>query len=214
MTTASATPPTHGLRVEVFLDYWNFTLSLPSEDRFHTDYRVLGGVLAQAALETVDPTARLIYEGMTVYGSFQEGERHANLRDWFDKISGFPAVSVVTTLQRRVRRTLSCHRCQSFVQNCPECGSRLRGFEEKGVDVRIATDMTGGALTDQYDIGVLVSSDRDFIPMAESMKARKKKIVHAAFPPKATELSRKCWSSFSLPRLMRNFRRTHGERAT
>lgn len=134
MTTPPTTSPTHGLRVKVFLDFvfldfWNFTLELKSWDPdFRTNYRILGRVLSKAAAETVDPTARIDYEGMTVYGSFQDGQQHAKLRNWFDTVSGFPGVSVVTTLQRKVRRTLSCRRCHSPVHNCPECGSKLRGF--------------------------------------------------------------------------------------
>ncbi|WP_419936862.1 NYN domain-containing protein [Candidatus Palauibacter sp.] len=39
----------------------------------------------------------------------------------------------------------------------------MRGTEEKGVDVRMATDMISLAWVDNYDIAVLVSSDRDFV---------------------------------------------------
>ena len=48
----------------------------------------------------------------------------------------------------------------------------MRGTEEKGVDVRMATDMISLAWVDYYDIAVLVSSDRDFVPVAEFLETR------------------------------------------
>ena len=59
----------------------------------------------------------------------------------------------------------------------------MRGTEEKGVDVRMATDMISLAWADNYDIAVLVSSDRDFVPVAEFLETRGIKVIHGAFPP-------------------------------
>ena len=53
------------------------------------------------------------------------------------------------------------------VATCPACGADMRGTEEKGVDLRMATDMIRLAWSDNYDIAVLVSSDQDFVPVAE-----------------------------------------------
>ena len=50
--------------------------------------------------------------------------------------------------------------------------------------------------------------------MAEFLESQSRKIVHTAFPPKASELSRKCWGSFPIPSIARNFRRTDRERVT
>lgn len=205
---ADSPPPSHGLRVRVFLDFWNFTLAMKRVDPgFQTDYRRLGGVLARAALDAVDPTARLDYDGMTIYGSYAEGDRDSKLQRWFDIVSGFPGVSLRTTPRRRVPSSITCSRCHQVVDACPECGAGLGGFKEKGVDVRLATDLIRLAWSDRYDIAVLVSSDGDFVPMAEALDAQNFKIVHAAFPPTGRELSRKCWASFSIPRIRQDFRR-------
>ena len=66
----------------MFVDFWNFQLSLntlPGEVRFETDWKVLGGILADAALEVVDGRARIAYQGMDVYGSHGEGPADARL---------------------------------------------------------------------------------------------------------------------------------------
>lgn len=208
MDSFASTAPEIRLRVKVFLDFWNFTLSMRSEDpQFQVDYRVLGQVLARAAIDTVDPAARLDYEGMIVYGSYGEGRGDAKLRAWFNTISEFTGVTLRSTPRRRTRRTIHCPSCQVTIDKCPSCASELSGFTEKGVDVRLATDLTGLAWSDRYDIGVLVSSDRDFIPMAEMLELQNRKIVHAAFPPKASELSRRCWSHISIPQIRHEFRR-------
>ena len=82
----------------------------------------------------------------------------------------------------------------------------MRGTEEKGVDVRIATDMIKLAWVDNYDTAVLVSSDKDFIPLVEFLETRGVKVLHGAFPPQGSHLSAACWDSFCIPAIRENFR--------
>ncbi len=83
----------------------------------------------------------------------------------------------------------------------------MRGTEEKGVDIRIATDMIRLAWVDNYDTAVLLSSDKDFIPLVEFLETRGIKVLHAAFPPQGAHLSRACWDTIDLPRLRHQFER-------
>ena len=57
------------------------------------------------------------------------------------------------------------------------------------------------------DIAVLVSSDRDFVPVAEFLETRGIKVIHGAFPPQGSELTGRCWGSINVPRLREAFRR-------
>ena len=59
----------------------------------------------------------------------------------------------------------------------------MRGTEEKGVDTRIATDKIKLAWVDNYDIAVLLSSDRDFVPVVEFLSTRGIKTIHGASRP-------------------------------
>ena len=77
----------------------------------------------------------------------------------------------------------------------------MKGTEEKGVDVRMATDMISLAWADNYDIAVLVSSDRDFVPVAEFLETRGIKVIHGAFPPSGAQLTARCWGSVNIVRL-------------
>ena len=57
-----------------------------------------------------------------------------------------------------------------------------------------------------YDIAVLVSSDKDFVPVAEFLETRGIKVIHAAFPPQGAELTRKCWSWINVTNSRDDFR--------
>jgi len=55
-------------------------------------------------------------------------------------------------------------------------------FREKGIDVKIATDLVAAAIDDKYDIAILVSSDSDLVPMIDWIRYRlKKKIEYIGF---------------------------------
>lgn len=55
-------------------------------------------------------------------------------------------------------------------------------FREKGIDVKIATDLMAGALDDKYDAAILVSSDTDLVPMVDWIRFRlKKKVEYVGF---------------------------------
>lgn len=71
----------------------------------------------------------------------------------------------------------------------------------------MAADMIRLAWAANYDIAVLVSSDRDFVPVAEFLETRGIKVIHAAFPPKGAQLTARCWGSLSVPALRGAFRR-------
>ena len=83
----------------------------------------------------------------------------------------------------------------------------MRGTEEKGVDTRIIADMISLAWANAYDIAVLVSADRDFVPVAEFLQTKGFKVIHGAFPPKGNFLSQKCWASMDVRKLMPAFKR-------
>ena len=56
---------------------------------------------------------------------------------------------------------------------------RLR---EKGIDVKLATDLIVGAIDDQYDAAIIISSDGDLIPAIDWVRIRmKKKIEYVGF---------------------------------
>ena len=83
----------------------------------------------------------------------------------------------------------------------------MRGTEEKGVDTRIVTDMMSLAWAANYDVAILVSSDKDFVPVAEFLQIRGIKVIHGAFPPRGAVLTQKCWASIDIQKERQNFQR-------
>lgn len=54
---------------------------------------------------------------------------------------------------------------------------RFQRTREKGIDVKLATDVLVGAFDDQYDAAIVVSSDTDLIPAIDWVRHRKGKRV-------------------------------------
>ncbi len=146
---------------------------------------------------------------MHVYGSFDPAKSNdAKLRNWFtNTLDKMPGVHVVLLERQKKKGYAKCPDCQEEAKKCPKCGHDMRGTEEKGVDTRIVTDMISLAWSNSYDVAVLVSADRDFVPVAEFLQSKGIKVVHGAFPPKGSHLSQKCWASIKLPKLMKRFQR-------
>ena len=201
--------PRNSFRVLVFVDYSNFRPSMERvELGFRIDLRPLGRCLADAAREVVEPGFELAYQGLKLYGSYDpETLAGATQRNWYEAMaSSFAGVYPVVVPRQRKRSGATCPSCFSGMDVCASCGASMRGMEEKGVDVRIATDMISMAWEGAYDVAVLVSSDRDFIPVVNFLATRVVKVVHGAFPPVASELSRACWAGIDVSRLREQFR--------
>jgi hypothetical protein len=61
---------------------------------------------------------------------------------------------------------------------CQKCHTIQETLQEKGVDVRIATDMLEDAYTDKQNTIVIISSDTDLCPALHKVKARNKKVIY------------------------------------
>ena len=194
----------YNLRVRVFVDFWNFQSSLRREEsRYNVDWNGLGRVLATEAARVVDETARVAYQGMNVYGSYDPDNPNRFLHN---TIATFPGVQVAEVPRQRKREGPRCPQCRVEVAVCPQCNADMRGTEEKGVDARIATDMIRLAWIGNYDVAVLASSDRDFIPVVEFLETRNIKVIHCTFPDQAMELARTCWGSIPIPSIKERLR--------
>lgn len=196
--------------MKVFVDFWNFQLSINSLDsEFKIDWQKLGPVVAQESMRIVDATAATSYQGMNVYGSYDgSSKKDQGLLQWASNtLNRFPGVQVTMIRRQRKRRGPICPSCHQEVSNCPNCLSDIRGTEEKGVDTRIATDMIKLAWVDNYDVAVLLSSDRDFVPVVEFLSTRGVRTIHGSFPRQGSMLTQTCWGNIQMRQVMEMFRR-------
>ncbi len=180
-----------------------------SHPSFIVDWKALGPCLAEEAAQLVDRNSGFAFQGMNVYGSYDDKKREdERLRRWFsNNLDTFPGVNAIIVPRQKKATGPKCPICHHMVSHCPACGSDMRGTEEKGVDTRIATDMVRLAWEGNYDVSVLVSSDRDFVPVAEFLETKGIKVIHGAFPPSGFHLTQKCWGSIKIPDLRHKFAR-------
>lgn len=53
----------------------------------------------------------------------------------------------------------------------------IERLREKGIDIKLATDLIVGAVDNKYDTAIIVSSDSDLIPAIDWVRYRMKKII-------------------------------------
>ncbi|MHB8377971.1 MAG: NYN domain-containing protein [Dehalococcoidia bacterium] len=211
-----ATASTGKTRIRVFIDFWNFQLTLNGREakargeadaRFPIDWRALPNVItANAAL--VLGVTDYAYEGTIIYASYNPGaadgpKQHRWLTTWLDRQPGLQVVC----LERQPKAPPTCPSCHQAIVNCPHCNARIKATIEKGVDTALVTDMIRLAWEDAHDVGVLVSSDRDLVPAVKFLDAKGRKTIQAGFPPTGVDLATSCWASFDLFPLREQFRR-------
>lgn len=197
-------------KVRIFVDFWNFSLSLRRiDDAFKLDWTKVSPTVMKEVGTLLPQGVPVIYEAMHVYGSFDPNKpSDAKFKNWFttwlDRQAG---VHISLVERQRKKGYPKCPSCQGEVPTCPACNGDMRGTEEKGVDTRIVTDMISLAWSNGFDVAVIISSDRDFVPVAEFLQTKGIKVIHASFPPVGSQLSQKCWGSFSVPAVMNSFRK-------
>src|ERR1700753_1667353 len=161
------------LRVRIFVDFWNFSLSLRSaDDSFRVNWDPIAQLFTAEAGKLVDPSTPVSFEALHVYGSYDPAKpQDVKFRNWMANVLDKKPGTHVVLLERQKKRGYpKCPVCQNEVTNCPACKNDMRGTEEKGIDTRIVADMISLAWANAYDIGVLVSADRDFVPVAEFLQ--------------------------------------------
>jgi uncharacterized LabA/DUF88 family protein len=194
-------------RVRVFVDYWNFQLSLNALEaklrgvgdyRFQIAWARLGPWLAAKACAVAGVPAHS-FEGVIIYTSYDPSrEDGKKFNQWATtKLSRFPGVQVHCR-ERKPRSLPRCPACHQLIANCPHCTKRIVSTVEKGVDTLVATDMIRLAWEQAYDLAVLATSDSDLVPAVEFLNLRGRKIVQAGFPPVGIDLARSCWASFNV----------------
>src|SRR5438874_345236 len=97
MSAPSTVVPRRAHRVYLFIDFWNFELSMKDADgRFRADYKALAPALITAAMKIVDQNGIGEFAGMGVYiSSDMSNEKEAGLRKWAtNTLDRFPGIKV------------------------------------------------------------------------------------------------------------------------
>ncbi|MEW5825483.1 MAG: NYN domain-containing protein [Candidatus Bipolaricaulota bacterium] len=203
----SENPAAQTQRLRVFLDYWNFQLTLNERAgaQLKLDWIALPVWIANRADEVIAATGESPgkYVGGIVYASYDAwNPKDGHLKSWLENVvSRAPGMKVVTK-ERKPKSPPKCPVCHAEISVCPYCKEPIRRMGEKGIDTGLVTDLLKHAWEDTYDTAVLVSADADYIPAVEFVQEKGKRVIHVGFPPDGMELRKACWSSVDLGSLI------------
>ena len=186
-------------KVRYFVDFWNFQLTLNevAPKGYKLDWKEFPSWLSYRASEITGQ--HLQFDGIHIYMSYnRRSAKDRRLRDWaMNVLDRLPGTQVILR-ERKAKGPPTCPSCHKLVSLCPYCGATMSGTVEKGSDVALVTDLLTLAWDGAWQVAVLVSSDRDFIPAVERLGTRGFRIINAHFPPKGMHLARTCWASIDL----------------
>lgn len=193
------------MRVRVFIDYWNFQLAWNERtNKTPCDWRRLPATLtgAATAITTQASLGSLSLEEARVYAGYEAG-RENQLKNWLHNfLDRQPGIRVFTSERHWRKHAVHCRSCDTEHVACPSCAAPFGRAAEKTVDARIVTDVVGLAWEGAYDVAILVSSDKDFIPAVEHVQAKNFKVVNACWRNRGNELAKVCWASFEIDGLI------------
>lgn len=149
----------------------------------------------------------LSLEETRVYASYEPG-REDKLRRWLTTfLDKQPGVRVFQAERRWRRHAIHCRACGTDIVTCPRCSADLGRAAEKTIDALVVTDLMSLAWENAYDVALLLTSDRDFIPAVDRLQSKNYKVINATWRGSGHELARVSWASFELdnliPRLVR-----------
>ncbi|MBI4673324.1 MAG: NYN domain-containing protein [Chloroflexi bacterium] len=197
------------MRAHIFIDFWNFQLSVNDAvgSTYRPDWQKIPLWIIQESAAVIGRP--LSYEGTHLYISYSPtSSKDASLRNFATSVlSRMPGMDV-SLVERKAQSAPICPHCYQAITVCPHCSKTIIRTVEKGVDTAIVTDMLKFAWEGAMDLAILVSSDRDFIPVVELLAAKGFKSVNAHFPPRGMHLAGKCWASIDLQKGLAAFART------
>lgn len=172
-------------RVCIFIDSGNFySLVLKKLGVQSVDFNFEEFVKYLAGERIIIKDGKRFYTG-TVRNGRESKNAISNQNTLFDNLINAGNWSIKTSkLRTRKEKIIIDERVDDY-QNLLNKGIKEIFYtrqREKGIDVKIATDIIVGAIDDQYDIAILISSDTDLVPAIDWVRYRyKKKVEYVGF---------------------------------
>lgn len=175
------------MRVQIFIDGGNFhhlVLKPLGMQEAEFDFEAFALFLADG--RTVSEMGKRYYIGTVREKVGDESSRRAMARQTrlFSRLLKTAWQIKTSKLRERTERIVIDDRVVGHERLLRRGISEIayQAFREKGIDVKIATDMVAAALDDRYDVAILVSSDSDLVPMIDWIRFRlKKRIEYVGF---------------------------------
>ncbi|MBU2613314.1 NYN domain-containing protein [Patescibacteria group bacterium] len=175
------------MRVQIFIDGGNFHhLALKSLGIKAVEFDFDAFALFLADGRTVTEMGKRYYVGTVREKEGDERSKQVMARQTqlFNTLKKTAWQIKTSKLRERSERIFIDSRVDDFQTIKKKGVSEIvyKTFREKGIDVKIATDLVAGALDDKYDAAILVSSDTDLVPMVDWIRFRlNKKVEYIGF---------------------------------
>jgi|GEM_PF-2203317 len=135
------------IKSRIFIDFWNFQLSLNgiAGKAYRADWTKLSAWLIARAQAIIG--SPLQHEGTTVYLSYDPRKpEDKSLRDWANNfLDHLPGVNVVMQ-ERKPKNPPVCPSCHTNIEMCPHCSAAMAGTIEKGCGYSHGDRFTGARL--------------------------------------------------------------------
>lgn len=198
------------MKLRLYIDFWNFSLNWNDRSgSSQCDWSRLPLVLTQQAQNLLSHAGlgTISLEETRVYASYEPG-REVKLKNWLHNfLDKQPGIRVFAVERHWKKHAIHCRSCGANLANCPDCNADLGRSAEKTVDSRIVADMLSLAWEGGYDVALLLSSDRDFLPAVERLQSKNFKVVNATWRGHGHELAKVCWASFELDSVIQKLKR-------
>jgi len=189
------------MNLRIFVDYWNFQLTWNERTGgARCDWLQVPTAFTDAATSLLASAGlgSLTLQETRVYAGYEAG-REAPLKNWLHNfLDRQPGFRVFTSERHWRAHPVHCRACGTLTDRCPSCNGDFGRAAEKTIDARIVTDLIGLAWEGAYDVAVLVSSDKDFIPAVDYLQSKNIHVVNATWHGRGNELAKICWASFEL----------------
>jgi uncharacterized LabA/DUF88 family protein len=169
-------------RLVVFVDYQNRYHRARAAFGSDEDHPSVGhirplrlGVLLKQLGEAKDPTREL--RQVRIYRGEPGTRSHPDLQSAFQRqVAAWQKSPLIEVIRRPLR-----YQATSFDHLGKPVG--WDNGREKGIDVLLALDLVLGAVRDEYDVGILFSSDTDLVPAIDEALACGKRVENAVWKP-------------------------------
>ena len=194
-----------GYKTRIFIDFWNFQINWNKRtNKANCDWNKLPVTLLSETskiLTSIGANQSIDFEEVRVYASIDvENPNDKKLRKWLNDFLDMQPSFNVNIRERTVKsKEMYCKNCKNeFELLCPNCNQPIRISREKGVDAAIVTDLFSLAWEEAYNLGILLSSDSDFVPAVKRLQEKGIKIVNAKWKGYGFGLAKACWAAFDL----------------
>lgn len=169
-------------RVEILIDGSNFyhlVLKKLNIDETQFDFERFATFLADG--RTVSDKGKRFYTGTVSEreGDIRSKKAMSRQTFLFTRLRGNRWEIKTSKLKRRTEEIFIDSRVDDY-KNLLKLGIDKIKYErlrEKGIDVKLATDLIVGAVDNKYDTAIVVSSDSDLIPAIDWVRYRMKKTI-------------------------------------